>query len=143
MEHNTTKNFRSNCPINCALELVGDKWTLLIMRDILLHNKRTFKEFSSSDEGIATNILSNRLALLEEHDIITKGKLPDNKKVNVYAPTNRGLDLVPVILELSLWSGEHRMHFNPKISDENISNNKSYQENRDAIIEQVKSQFIE
>ncbi len=142
MEHNTAKNFRSNCPINCALELVGDKWTLLIMRDILLHNKRTFKEFSSSDEGIATNILSNRLALLEEHGIITKSKLPDNKKMNVYAPTNRGLDLIPVILELSSWCGEHRMHFNPKISDKNITNAKSYQENRDAIIEQVKSQFI-
>ena len=135
------KTFRSNCPINCSLELIGDKWTLLIMRDILLHNKRTFKEFASSDEGIATNILSNRLARLEEHSIITKGKLPDNKKVNIYAPTSLGLDLIPVVLELALWCGLNKTHFNPDIPDENIAGAKSYQQDRAAIIEQVRRQF--
>ena len=135
------KDFRSTCPINCSLELIGDKWTLLIMRDILLHHKRTFKEFSSSDEGIATNILSNRLAMLEEHGIITKGKLPDNKKVNIYAPTSRGLDLIPVVLELALWCGQHKMHFNPDIPEEKIAGAKAYRQDRDAAIEQVKSQF--
>lgn len=135
------KTFRSNCPINCSLELIGDKWTLLIMRDILLRNKRTFKDLLSSDEGIATNILSNRLARLEEYSIITKDKRPDNKKVNIYTPTNLGLDLIPVVLELALWSGLNKAHFNPDISDESIEGAKSYQQDRAVIIEQVRRQF--
>lgn len=143
MEHKTVKNFRSTCPINCSLELVGDKWTLLIMRDMLLHNKRTFKEFSSSDEGIATNILSNRLAMLEEHGIITKNKMPDNRRVNIYAPTNRGLDLIPIVLELALWCGQHKIHFNREIPDENVAGAISYRQDRDAVIEQIRSQFSE
>lgn len=142
MSHTITKEFRSNCPINCALELVGDKWTLLIMRDMLFHNKKTFKEFSGSDEGIATNILSNRLTLLEEHGIITKNKLPNNKKVNVYAPTERGLDLIPIVLELALWCGDNRMYFNPEIPDEKMAGPRLYRRDKDAIIEQVKSQFV-
>lgn len=133
------KNFRSNCPINCALDLVGDKWTLLIMRDMLFGNKRTFKEFSNSEEGIATNILSNRLAMLEEYGIITKGKLPNNKKTNIYTPTDRGLDLIPVILELGLWCGQHKMHFNPEMVDEGVALAKVYQKDRAAFIEQIRS----
>lgn len=143
MEHKTVKNFRSTCPINCSLELIGDKWTLLIMRDMLLQNKRTFKEFSSSDEGIATNILSNRLAMLEEHGIITKSKMADNRRVNIYAPTNRGLDLIPIVLELALWCGQHKMHFNREIPDENVAGAISYRQDRDAVIEQIRSQFSE
>ena len=143
VEHYIVKNFRSNCPINCALDLVGDKWTLLIMRDMLLLNKRTFKDFSGSDEGIATNILSNRLATLEENGIITKGKLPNNKKTNIYTPTQRGLDLVPVVMELSLWCGQHKMHFNPEIEDELVAIAESYQQDRTAFIELVRGQFSE
>ena len=137
------KNFRSNCPINCALDLVGDKWTLLIMRDMLLLNKRTFKDFSGSDEGIATNILSKRLATLQEYGIITKGKLPNNKKTNIYTPTHLGLDLVPVIMEMSLWCGQHKMHFNPDIEDEFVAIAESYQKDKAAFIGQVRSQFSE
>ena len=137
------KTFRSNCSINCALELVGDKWTLLIMRDILIRNKRTFKQFSSSDEGIATNILSNRLAMLEEYGLITKGKLPDNKKVNIYTPTERGVDLLPVIAELAVWSGKHKAHFNPELADEGVEAAEFYQQNKVASLEQVKQQFAD
>ena len=137
------KAFRSNCSINCALELVGDKWTLLIMRDILIRNKQTFKDFSSSDEGIATNILSNRLAMLEEYGIITKGKLPNNNKVNVYTPTERGIDLLPVIAELALWCGQHKAHFNPEIADEGVESAEFYQQNKAVSLEQVRQRFAD
>ena len=66
--------FRSNCPVSCALDLVGDKWTLVIMRDMLMFGKETFKDFSESGEGIATNILSSRLKMLKEKKVITKHK---------------------------------------------------------------------
>ncbi len=137
------KVFRSNCSINCALELVGDKWTLLIMRDILIRNKRTFKQFASSDEGIATNILTNRLAMLEEYGIITKSKLPDNKKVNIYTPTQRGIDLLPVIAELALWSGQHKAHFNPEIAEEGVEAAELYQQNKAASLAQLRQQFAD
>ena len=66
--------FRSNCPVSCALDLVGDKWTLVIMRDMFMFGKETFKDFSESGEGIATNILSSRLKMLKEKKVITKHK---------------------------------------------------------------------
>ena len=77
-------DLRSNCPVSCALDVLGDKWTLIIVRDMLLFGKETFKDFSESSEGIATNILSSRLKSLEEFGIATKHKSPTNKKVNIY-----------------------------------------------------------
>ena len=76
-----TGDFRSDCPVSCALDVIGDKWTLIIIRDMLIFGKNTFKELSESDENIATNILSSRLRLLAEYNIITKQKLPNNKKI--------------------------------------------------------------
>lgn len=73
--------FRSNCPISSALDLVGDKWSLLVVRDMLVFQKFTFKDFENSDEKIATNILSTRLKLLEKSGIVTKHKLKTNKKI--------------------------------------------------------------
>lgn len=135
------KTFRSDCPINCALELVGDKWTLLILRDMLVANKRTFKEFSSSDEGIATNILSNRLAQLEEYGFITKSKLPDNKKTNIYAPTQRSIDLLPIILEMAAWSFKYKAQLNPDMSLTHQTNVELYQQDKDRFLEQVGRKF--
>lgn len=137
------KTFRSDCPINCALDLVGDKWTLLIMRDMLVAKKRTFKEFSSSAEGIATNILSNRLTLLEEHGIITKSKLPNNKKTNIYTPTKRGVDLLPIILEMAAWSLGHKAKINPDMSLDHQANVDLYQQDKTAFIEQFERDFAE
>ena len=96
--------FRSNCPVASALDLVGDKWTLLIIKMMVLEGKRTFKDFSESDESIASNILSSRLKMLEEFEIIRKEKLPHNKKTNIYILTQKGLELTPTIMELALWS---------------------------------------
>ncbi len=98
--------------IASALDLFGDKWSLLIVRDMLMHQKKTFKEFVSSDEKVATNLLSSRLKLLESLDIISKRKLPSNKKENIYLLTERGLDLAPVIIELVIWSDKHARAYN-------------------------------
>lgn len=101
------KKFRSTCIIASALDLIGDKWSLLIIRDMLLHKKTSYKEIVSSEEGIATNLLSTRLKLLLSLDIITKRKLPENKKENIYLLTEKGIDLAPLILEIVVWSDKY------------------------------------
>lgn len=100
-------NFRSNCPIACTLDIVGDKWSLLIVRDMLVQRKKTFKEFSNSSEKIAPGILSSRLKWLEENDLITKQKLPDNQKENIYLLTEKGIELAPIMTEIILWSDKN------------------------------------
>lgn len=102
--------FRSSCPISSALDIVGDKWSLLIIRDLAFMGKKTFGDFFNSEEKIASNILSNRLKLLEESGIITKGKIPGNKKMNVYSLTEKGVDFLPVIVEYILWSDKYLSH---------------------------------
>ncbi len=98
------QKFRSNCPISSALDLIGDKWSLLIIRDMMFSGKETYSEFSNSNEKIATNILSNRLSMLEELGIIDKGKKEGNKKTNIYSLSQRGKELLPIILEIAQWS---------------------------------------
>lgn len=98
------QKFRSNCPISSALDLIGDKWSLLIIRDMMFSGKERYSEFSNSNEKIATNILSNRLSMLEELGIIDKGKKEGNKKTNIYSLTQRGKELLPIILEIAQWS---------------------------------------
>ena len=121
-------NFRCNCPITSALDIVGDKWTLVIIKQMLLEGKKTFKDFSESDEAIASNILSSRLKMLEQFKIITKEKLTHNKKTNIYLLTEKGLGLTPTIIELTLWSDLNiREHHSSIISDSRIEmfrNNK-------------------
>ncbi len=111
------KKFRSSCLIASALDLIGDKWSLLIIRDMLMHKKKTFKELVASDEGVATNLLSARLKLLESLDVITKRKLLENKKENIYLLTEKGIDLAPLILEIVLWSDKYVRPYNPDMND--------------------------
>ena len=126
--------FRCNCPVTSALDIVGDKWTLVIIKLMLLEQKKTFKEFSQSDESIAPSILSNRLKTLEKIGFIVKQKLPDNKKTNHYFLTEKGLSLTPVIIELALWS-----HHNIKpVDNQDISNVKDKNELNLAIIKKYK-----
>jgi len=99
--------FRCECPITSALDILGDKWILVIIKLMLIQDKKTFKDFIESDEAIATNILSSKLKYLEEFGIITKTQLPDNKKTNLYLLTEKGLALTPIIVELSIWSDEN------------------------------------
>ena len=110
------KKFRSNCIIASALDIIGDKWSLLIIRDMLLHKKTTYKEIVSSEEGIATNLLSTRLKMLASLEVITKRKLPENKKENIYLLTEKGIDLAPLILEVVLWSDKHVRAYNTKMN---------------------------
>jgi len=94
---------RSDCPISFSLELIGDAWSLLIIRDIVFAGKHTFAEFLNSGEGIARNILSDRLARLEAMGLIVKKPHPTDGRKDWYAATEAGLDLIPVLLELSAW----------------------------------------
>jgi len=106
MERNS-EHCRSNCPINFVLETFGDKWTLLIVRDLMFKEKRTYNEFLQSDEKISTNILADRLRKLEEHEIVTKAVAPDNRSKIIYSLTTKGKDLLPVMLEITAWSAKH------------------------------------
>ncbi len=97
------KKTRSNCPLTSALDIIGDKWSLVIIRDLFL-GKKTFTEFIKSKEKIATNILSNRLELLAQHKIISVTKLPNDQKTKIYYLTDSGIDLYPIIYEMMHWS---------------------------------------
>ena len=90
-----------------ALDVVGDKWTLLVMRDLIMGGKRYFQDFLESDEKIASNILSSRLKLLECAGIITRATDPAHGRRVIYTPTAKALDLLPAMLELMRWSAVH------------------------------------
>ena len=102
------ENHRSGCPINLSLEVFGDKWSLLIIRDIMFGGKRYFREFLQSEEKIASNILADRLSMLEREGIITKTDDPSHKQKNIYKLTELGIDLLPVLVEISRWSLTHK-----------------------------------
>ena len=104
--------FRSGCPISSSLDVVGDKWSLLIIRDMLVKHKKTFKQMSDSYEKIAPSILSARLKLLESYKLIFKTKAPENKKENIYLLTEKGIRLTPIIIEFSLWGNYNMREFN-------------------------------
>ena len=106
------KEFRSGCPISSTLDVLGDKWSLLIIRDMLLKHKKTFKEISDSDERIAPSILSARLKLLESYKLIFRTKMPENKKENIYLLTEKGIRLTPIMIEFSLWGNSNMREFN-------------------------------
>jgi DNA-binding HxlR family transcriptional regulator len=97
----------SGCPIDFALDLFGDRWTLLVIRDLLFVGKRHFKELMESPERIASNILTARLKKLEEHGLIVRRADPENRKQVVYTLTDKGRDLAPVLVEMVRWSGRH------------------------------------
>lgn len=105
MKH--THQRRSDCPINFALETFGDPWSLLIIRDIVYFGKKTYSEFLASEEGMATNILASRLAHLEQLGILVKRPSEQDKRKEEYVLTEKGLDLIPVLVEMANWSAEH------------------------------------
>lgn len=98
---------RSHCPINFALETFGDRWTLLVVRDMVFYGKRTYGEFLKSEEKIATNILADRLKLLERQGIIRKASHPADKRKDIFLLTDKGLDLIPVLLQIEAWSSQY------------------------------------
>src|ERR1700704_4326301 len=100
------QELRSDCPINYSLEIIGDKWSLLIIRDIAVFGKTSYGEFLNSDEKIATNILSNRLNMLEANGIISKKQNVTNKTKFIYSLAQRGLDLMPLLIDMLIWSSK-------------------------------------
>ncbi len=108
MKHTHQK--RSDCPINFALETFGDPWSLLLIRDIVYFGKKTYGEFLASEEAMATNILASRLARLEEQGILMKKPSGQDKRKEEYVLTEKGLDLIPVLVEMANWSAEHDPH---------------------------------
>lgn len=101
---------RSDCPISLGLETFGDTWSLLVVRDIVYFGKKTYGEFLESDEKIATNILASRLAELEQKGILLKQRDTQDKRKEIYSLTEKGLDLIPILLEIANWSARHDAH---------------------------------
>jgi len=98
---------RSGCPLNASVEMLGDRWSLLIIRDMMLLGRRTFKEFLDSYERPATNILADRLRKLEAFGIISIERDPSDGRKLIYHLTPKGIDLAPVLTEMVLWAGRH------------------------------------
>ncbi len=107
MKRNSESGRRSDCPLSIALEIFGDKWTLLILRDLMLKRLQTFKEFQESGEQIATNVLADRLQRLQKQGLVTGERSTCDARVVTYRPTAKGLDLLPVLVEIVLWSARH------------------------------------
>jgi DNA-binding HxlR family transcriptional regulator len=98
---------RSGCPLNASVEILGDRWSLLIIRDMMLRGFRSYKEFLGSYERIATNILADRLRRLEGHGIISTARDPSDGRKLIYSLTAKGIDLAPVLTEMVLWAAAH------------------------------------
>lgn len=111
------QEFRCDCPFTSALDILGDKWMLVIVKQMLVDGKETFKDFTESEEAIATNILSAKLKLLEGVGIVIKTKRPDNKKTSLYLLTEKGLALTPVLVELATWSDGNLREMHPTIAN--------------------------
>lgn len=97
----------SGCPLAYGLDTFGDRWSLLVIREMMLSGKKTYSEFLEIDEGIATNILADRLNHLESEGIVTKSQDPENRRSFIYSLTEKGRDLAPLIIEVIIWSSKH------------------------------------
>lgn len=127
------KKGRSSCPVTFALDRVGDKWSLLIVRDLMFRGMQTYGEFLGAGEGIATNVLADRLKCLESEGILEKSRDPENKRRVLYRLTGKGFDLTPVLLEMIRWSAKHDAHTGmPKEIISMLEND------RDGLIEKVR-----
>ena len=101
------KRRQTGCPVAFGLDTFGDRWSLLVIREIMLRGKKTYSEFMEMDESIATNILIDRLKHLEAEGIVIKTRDPENRRSFVYTLTKKGRDLAPIMLEIIIWSGAH------------------------------------
>lgn len=129
---------KSDCPINFALEIFGDRWTFLIVRDLMFKGKHYYGEFLTSEEKIATNILADRLALLETNGIISKSSDPNHKQKIIYRLTLKGIDLIPILVEFIMWSAKY-----DKDSAVDLNFVKSVEQDKVGLIAQLTSRLIE
>ncbi len=118
---------RSGCPVSVSLEMLGDRWSLLIVRDLMVRGYKTFKQFQESGEGIASNILADRLQKLEAAGIVAaEAEQSDGRKIN-YRLTEKGIDLAPVLLELMVWGARHATTFAPcSLIDHVVANREAF-----------------
>src|SRR5258707_10869084 len=107
MPYDSDSKRRSDCPLNVSLEIFGDRWTLLIVRDLMLEGRSRFGELLEGGEGIASNILTDRLSRLEAHGLAERRRDPADARRWVYRLTERGIDLAPVLFEMILWAAQH------------------------------------
>ncbi len=98
---------RSDCPIHFGLEVFGDPWTLLILRDLLLKGRSTYSDFLHAEEGIATNVLADRLTRLEQDGLVVADRGAGGGRAHRYRPTSKAIDLLPVLLEIIAWSAAY------------------------------------
>jgi DNA-binding HxlR family transcriptional regulator len=130
----TAHERRSGCPLNASVEMLGDRWSLLVIRDMMLRGFHTYKQFLESDEGIATNILADRLRKLEAQGIITtKPDRTDGRKLT-YTLTSKGIDLAPVLAEMVLWAARHEETGNQALVHE-------LQKNKRGVVAKVRRQW--
>lgn len=125
---------RSDCPISSALDIVGDKWSLIIIRDIALSGKNTYNEFLKSEEKIATNVLADRLSMLVDVGILVAEEHPESKAKILYRLSNQGIDLLPVLIELILWSDKY-LHISPQAKEFA----KQLRKDKEAVVKQISS----
>lgn len=105
---------RSGCPLNYGLEIFGDKWSLLIIRDLVFFDKHYYSEFLASAEGISTNILADRLLMLEKVKLVRKEKDPQHKQKVIYYLTEKSIDLLPIIWEIWQWAEKYADYLEPE-----------------------------
>ena len=127
---------RSGCPLNASVEMLGDRWSLLILRDMMLRGFRSFKEFLTSYEGIATNILADRLKRLIAHGIVTTQEDPSDGRKLIYILTPKGLDLAPVLTEMVLWAAKHE-------ETENQALVREMQKGKEQFVETVRRRYLQ
>ena len=132
---NHIPNRRSGCPLNASVEMLGDRWSLLILRDMMLRGFRSFKEFLTSYEGIATNILSDRLKRLIAYGIITTQEDPSDGRKLIYVLTPKGLDLAPVLTEMVLWAAKHEETGNQPLV-------RQMQRDKEQFVETVRQRYL-
>ncbi len=116
---------RSDCPVSCSLEIFGDRWSLLIIRDIMLRGKVSYSEFLASEEKIASNILVNRLNVLEAENILFKEVSTLNKSKFVYSLTQKGVDLLPIVIEIMDWGAKYNTNCPRKELGKKIKKDKA------------------
>lgn len=131
------KGRRSACPISIALELLGDAWSLLIVRDLMFKGRKTYKEFLEGGEGIASNVLAARLKRLEASGIITSRPDPDDARRRLFILTERGIALAPVLVEVVIWSATHFQTAAPRAVT------KKMVEEREKVLDEVRRQWAE
>lgn len=115
---------RSECPVSFSLDIFGDRWTLLIIRDIMFRGKISYSEFIESEEKIATNILADRLNMLEAESILIKKVSSKNKSKYIYRLTKKGIDLLPIMIEIMQWGAKYNPDTPPKEIVKKLKQNK-------------------